>query len=125
MSPAPKGKESGAARILGSGTSGLLELLIFHPIDTIAKRLMNNSSTSSFNQVIFKDKAKMGFVPRYLSLFPGLGAAAGYKILQRVYKFGGMYVVIITNNLLSRHVLFCLASRMILSHIVLAPRFFS
>jgi hypothetical protein len=26
---------------------------------------------------------------KYFSLFPGLGAAAGYKILQRMYKFGG------------------------------------
>lgn len=24
-----------------------------------------------------------------MSLFPGLGYAAGYKILQRIYKFGG------------------------------------
>jgi hypothetical protein len=24
-----------------------------------------------------------------LSLFPGLGYAAGYKVAQRVYKFGG------------------------------------
>ncbi|CAN0318394.1 unnamed protein product [Ectocarpus sp. 13 AM-2016] len=31
----------------------------------------------------------MGTVRKYLSLFPGLGFGAGYKILQRVYKFGG------------------------------------
>lgn len=42
MSP-PSGKsESGLARLLGSGTSGILELFIFHPIDTVAKRLMTN-----------------------------------------------------------------------------------
>jgi hypothetical protein len=42
MSP-PSGKsESGLARLIGSGTSGLLELFIFHPIDTTAKRLMTN-----------------------------------------------------------------------------------
>ncbi|CAG8775775.1 5262_t:CDS:2, partial [Dentiscutata heterogama] len=43
MSP-PSGKrsESGLARLLGSGTSGLLELLVFHPVDTVAKRLMTN-----------------------------------------------------------------------------------
>jgi hypothetical protein len=68
MSPtlAVKGKESGTARILGSGTSGMCtvvaydttcadqqlysmtagvaELLIFHPVDTIAKRLMSNKA---------------------------------------------------------------------------------
>lgn len=26
---------------------------------------------------------------RYLSLFPGLGFAAGYKVTQRIYKYGG------------------------------------
>jgi hypothetical protein len=35
-------KESLAARVLGSGTSGVLELLGFHPVDTVAKRLMNS-----------------------------------------------------------------------------------
>ena len=29
-----------------------------------------------------------------MSLFPGLGFAAGYKILQRVYKFGGQPFVL-------------------------------
>jgi hypothetical protein len=38
-----KSKESTAARLLGSGTSGVLELLGFHPVDTVAKRLMNNT----------------------------------------------------------------------------------
>jgi hypothetical protein len=75
MSPtlALKGKESGTARILGSGTSGVCyvtsltpsnmgrvltssclrtslgvaELLIFHPVDTIAKRLMSNKAKVS------------------------------------------------------------------------------
>ena len=58
-----KGKESAAARILGSGTSGaclrftsipqtyvqlgVAELLVFHPVDTIAKRLMSNKSKAS------------------------------------------------------------------------------
>ena len=26
---------------------------------------------------------------KYASLFPGLGFAAGYKVTQRVYKYGG------------------------------------
>ena len=39
-----KHSESGAARLCGSGTSGFLELVIFHPIDTIAKRLMSNQT---------------------------------------------------------------------------------
>lgn len=30
------------ALILGAGSAGLLELSLFHPVDTVAKRLMNN-----------------------------------------------------------------------------------
>lgn len=36
------GKESGKALILGGATAGVLELFTFHPIDTIAKRLMTS-----------------------------------------------------------------------------------
>ena len=65
MSPLPSSnngpkKDSNMARVLGSGTSGafavllgcsvltfgvgIAELLVFHPVDTIAKRLMSNTS---------------------------------------------------------------------------------
>ncbi|KAI8913567.1 mitochondrial carrier domain-containing protein [Gorgonomyces haynaldii] len=90
MSP-PTGKrnESATARIIGSASSGILELLVFHPVDTVAKRLMNNQTQKSLNEVIFRDAASQSVFKKWMSLFPGLGAAAGYKILQRVYKFGG------------------------------------
>ncbi|KAG9804920.1 hypothetical protein KCU94_g22768, partial [Aureobasidium melanogenum] len=39
--------------------------------------------------VIFKDKATAPFGTRFFSLFPGLGYAAAYKVMQRVYKYGG------------------------------------
>ena len=92
------------AKLLGSGTAGLLELLLFHPIDTAAKRLMSNqkpifgggkalsSSMAEANLVIFKG-AQGGVLSKYLALFPGLGFAAGYKISQRVYKFGGQPII--------------------------------
>ncbi|KAI8922436.1 mitochondrial carrier domain-containing protein [Powellomyces hirtus] len=101
MSPPPSGnsKDSGTARIIGSGSAGILELLGFHPVDTVAKRLMNSQkkvsglpfseSMAVMNQVIFKDAAAKGTFSKYMSLFPGLGFAAGYKVMQRVYKFGG------------------------------------
>ena len=83
MSPtlAVKGKESGTARVLGSGTSGtcyftsltpsnmarvltssyiwaslgVAELLIFHPVDTIAKRLMSNKAkVPTFSPFLYK-----------------------------------------------------------------------
>ncbi|KAI9197342.1 mitochondrial carrier domain-containing protein [Polychytrium aggregatum] len=94
-------KESATARFLGAGCSGVLELLCFHPVDTVAKRLMNNQqkvftsgqsfaeSSAILNKVIFKDAAAKSGFSKYISLFPGLGYAAGYKVMQRVYKFGG------------------------------------
>lgn len=86
-------KESTIARLLGSGSAGIAELAIFHPVDTIAKRLMSNqgkvTSASQLNTVIFKDYATAGVGRKFVSLFPGLGYAAGYKVLQRVYKYGG------------------------------------
>ncbi|KAI8089270.1 mitochondrial carrier domain-containing protein [Halteromyces radiatus] len=100
--PIASGKsESGTARFLGSGSSGILELLIFHPVDTVAKRLMSNQTKvflpgntfaqnkAAMDVVIFKDAANKAFLQKYASLFPGLGFAAGYKVAQRVYKFGG------------------------------------
>ncbi|TDL16811.1 mitochondrial carrier [Rickenella mellea] len=93
MAPhAGSGKDSGTARVLGSGMSGVAELLVFHPVDTIAKRLMSNKSkfsTAPLSTIIFREHASAPITRRFLSLFPGLGYAAGYKVAQRVYKFGG------------------------------------
>ncbi|KAL2359495.1 hypothetical protein RJZ56_007644 [Blastomyces dermatitidis] len=81
------------ARLLGSGSSGIAELLIFHPVDTTAKRLMSNqgkiANVSQLNKVVFKDFADASVARKFTSLFPGLGYAAGYKVLQRIYKYGG------------------------------------
>lgn len=46
MSPpiASGNSESGMARFAGSASSGILELIIFHPVDTVAKRLMSNQN---------------------------------------------------------------------------------
>ncbi|KZT22132.1 mitochondrial carrier protein [Neolentinus lepideus HHB14362 ss-1] len=104
MSPVSgKGSESGTARVLGAGTSGVAELLIFHPVDTIAKRLMSNKAKVSFSTlspIIFRDQATASLGKRFFSLFPGLGYAAGYKIAQRIYKFGGQPWF---NDLISRY----------------------
>ncbi|KKY30812.1 putative mitochondrial carrier protein [Diaporthe ampelina] len=98
MSP-PAGtteRESNLARLLGSGSAGISELAVFHPVDTIAKRLMSNETkirnSSQLSAVIFKDKAAAPIGKKFVSLFPGLGYAAGYKVLQRVYKYGGQPV---------------------------------
>lgn len=44
---------------------------------------------SNVNAVIFRNKAEAALPQRMVSLFPGLGYAAAYKILQRIYKYGG------------------------------------
>ncbi|QPG74098.1 Mitochondrial GTP/GDP carrier protein 1 [Brettanomyces nanus] len=86
-------KQSGLARVLGSASAGVCEIGVFHPIDTITKRMMSNqtrvTTASKLNQVIFRDMAEAPIGKRLLSLYPGLGYAACYKILQRVYKYGG------------------------------------
>lgn len=88
--------ESYAARLLGSGSAGIAELAVFHPVDTIAKRLMSNQSrianVTQLNTVIFKENANATLGRKFFSLFPGLGYAAGYKVLQRIYKYGGQPV---------------------------------
>merc|ERR1711939_223870 len=81
-----KTSDSASARAVGSATAGVLELVLFHPVDTVAKRLMSNKSSLPYSQIVFKDKAAAPLGTRLLSLFPGLGYAAYYKITQRVYK---------------------------------------
>jgi hypothetical protein len=98
-----------SARILGSGIAGLSELLLFHPVDTITKRLMTTQNNyvvpgktlSNLNVVIFRDAADRSMGRKFFSLFPGLGFAAGYKISQRIYKFGGQPYV---KDYLDKHV---------------------
>ena len=101
MSPPSEKKEKGStiARLLGSGIAGFSELLIFHPVDTLAKRLMSfegrivqksiRETAAVLNTTIFRKNADAGVMKKWASLFPGLGFGAGYKVLQRTYKFGG------------------------------------
>lgn len=97
-------KQSGVARLLGSASAGILEIGVFHPVDTISKRLMSNhtkiTSGAQLNSVIFRDHAAEAFGKRVFTLFPGLGYAAVYKILQRVYKYGGQPFA---NEFLNKH----------------------
>ena len=47
------------------------------------------TSAARLNEVIFRDTAHATISKKFTSLFPGLGYAAGYKVLQRIYKYGG------------------------------------
>lgn len=106
-SPAEGGARRAAtsARVLGGATAGVVELFGFHPVDTVAKRLMAHDAAvrtpgmsfsaamSGYSRVALRDAyGHPSLLARYTSLFPGLSFAAAYKILQRVYKFGGQPV---------------------------------
>lgn len=71
--------------------------LTFIQIDTMTKRLMSNStrvsSLTQLNKVVFREYADAPTLKKATSLFPGLGYAAGYKILQRIYKYSGQPIV--------------------------------
>eukprot|EP01083_Nonionella_stella_P035364 96525_1 len=93
-----KGRAAGPY-VCGSATSGILEIMIFHPVDTVAKRLMSNTETlfqpgggrenfARLNKVLLKDAVNKSFFGKWLSLFPGVSFGAAYKVLQRTYKFG-------------------------------------
>ena len=101
QSPASPEQSTKIARVSGSAFAGVVELFGFHPVDTIAKRLMNSQVTvrapgmsaamaiDGYSKIIFREAHSQTAFRKYTSLFPGLSFAAGYKILQRTYKFGG------------------------------------
>lgn len=93
MSPPTDKKQLGTARVLGLAAAGICEIAVFHPVDTVLKRLMLNhtkvTTAAQFNSVIFREHASKPLGKRLFTLFPGLGYAAVYKIMQRVYKYGG------------------------------------
>jgi hypothetical protein len=104
MSPTHRKQQrdvSNYARVAGASSSGVLEIAIFHPFDTAAKRLMSHTSpvftkhrplTESWNvaiQVVFKEHANSGARVRWKSMMQGLEAALGYKVAQRSYRFAG------------------------------------
>ena len=72
-------------------------------MDTIAKRLMYTESRFivgsasetilNLNHAIFRNSADASALTKLGSLFPGIGFGAAYKVLQRVYKFGGQPAV--------------------------------
>ena len=53
------------------------------------KVVEGGQTLSNLNKAIFQKHAGSGSLKKYSSLFPGIGFGAAYKVLQRVYKFGG------------------------------------
>ena len=74
MDSGNNGKGKLGARVAGAACAGSLEISLFHPVDTIAKRLMNNSSavnSGNVGSIIFKNHAGSPPLQRLGSLFPG------------------------------------------------------
>jgi hypothetical protein len=84
-------KSSTWSSFAGAGIAGGVELMLFHPLDTVAKRLMNNreGAEKPLMRVIFPDPE----ASKIRSLLPGIGYAAIYKVSQRLYKFGTQPIV--------------------------------
>jgi hypothetical protein len=77
-------------KVLGAGSAALVEIGLFHPVDTVAKRLMaNTSSAKTAGEIVFRDAANQPMLGKLKSLFPGMQFAVAYKGFQRIYKFGG------------------------------------
>lgn len=102
--PAKKGLSSLFRGHAGAATmAGVLEIAFFHPFDTVAKRLMSNTTSvsganfaetrSNINKTIFKKHADSPLLTKIGYLYPGSTYAVLYKVLQRVYKFAGQPIV--------------------------------
>jgi len=90
--------------LLGSSVSGVFEIGLFHPIDTIVKRLMYNKSNvniNNFKQTILREHHTKGWFRGIYTLYPGLGFATSYKINQRIYKYTGQNIL--KNYFLNNH----------------------
>ena len=57
-------------------------------------------NSHELNRVIFREHFSEPLGKRLFTLFPGLGYAASYKVLQRVYKYGGQPFA---NEFLNKH----------------------
>lgn len=105
MSPHGSSGKRKSPFIIGASVSGILEIAIFHPIDTVAKRLMSNTNAlfvkgepfsnglTNASRTIFRNSYDLGLVGRWMSLFPGVSFGAVYKVLQRTYKYGGQPIL--------------------------------
>lgn len=79
--------------------AGILEIALFFPFDTVAKRLMSNrtriqgdsfaGTMNNLNTAIFRSKVNASMGQKMLYLYPGSAYAVCYKVMQRVYKFAG------------------------------------
>lgn len=84
--------ENASARFVASGMAGGLELCVFYPIDTIAKRMMvsqDSCKAANWQRILLQEGVNSSRAGKIKSLFPGLSFGAAYKVTQRAYVWGG------------------------------------
>ena len=93
-------KSSVYPKLIGSGLSGLLEVGIFHPFDTVSKRIMSNEKkltifgkNSNVSEIIFNTCNKTSLMSRCIPLYNGIGFAMMHRCNQRMYGYGGQPIL--------------------------------
>ena len=83
-------------KLIGSGIAGILESLIFHPADTISKRLMSNQdkiiisgNNSNLRRILFQTQINTTTNQQIRGLYNGLGFSLMHRFTQRMYGYGG------------------------------------
>ncbi len=79
-------KSSIYPKLIGSGLSGFLEVGLFHPFDTISKRIMSNENKmiifgkkSNISEIIFNTCNKTPLITRCIPLINGIGFAMMHR----------------------------------------------
>jgi hypothetical protein len=96
--------DESSAKLAGSGTAGILEATLFHPADTISKRLMSNKEplvvfgkNSNIYPIIFhaQKTTNASYNPtRHIrSLYNGFGFSLTHRFIQRMYGYGGQPIL--------------------------------
>lgn len=86
-----------ASGLIAPACAAIIENIIFHPLDTIVKRLEADTTHTRdpqhLSRIIFHDAHDKSLLAKYKSLLPGFNFAIEYKIFQRMYKFGGQPLI--------------------------------
>lgn len=87
-------------KLIGSGIAGILESLIFHPADTISKRLMSNQETlvvsgkkSNLKNILLQTQINTSLNQQLRGLYNGLGFSLMHRFSQRMYGYGGQPIL--------------------------------
>lgn len=78
--------------VAATSVAALAEILVFHPVDTVVKRLQADTSTEPLTRqhlsaVVFRDAKDKPLLAKYRSLFPGFSFAVAYKVCVIFFFF--------------------------------------